>query len=83
MKLLIEDYEYSEPEILPFLKLVDSKKKDGKSRFVGYLFSKELNDCVFFLPKVILDKYGKVLGKYDPAELWNINQEILQEGSVN
>lgn len=79
MKLLIEDYEYSDPEILPFLNLVDSKKKDGKSRFVGYLFSKELNDCVFFLPKVILDKDGKVLGKYDPAELWNINQEILQE----
>lgn len=79
MRILIEEYVYSKPEILNCLKEVDSQKNEGKVPFVGYAFSRNLNDCVFFLPKVILDTNGKVFGKYTPEELWDVSQEKLKE----
>ena len=79
MKILIEEFEYQDPQILAFLKEVDSTRNKGKVPFVGYMFSKSLKDCVFFLPKVILDEVGKAFKKYDPNVLWNISQEQLSE----
>ena len=79
MKILIEEFEYQDPQILAFLKEVDSTRNKGKVPFVGYMFSKSLKDCVFFLPKVILDEGGKAFKKYDPNVLWNISQEQLSE----
>lgn len=75
MKLLIEDFEYNTPAIKDFLKGFELHK--GKVPFVGYLYSKALEDCVFFLPKVILDEKGKVFSKYDPDVIWDSNEEVL------
>ena len=74
MRILIEDHEYLNPEIKAFLRDIDQSNKDGRVPFVGYLYSKKIEDCVFFLPKVILYSNGKVLGKYHPDDLWNYNQ---------
>ena len=82
MKILIEDYKYiyapeksdikeeDAREIQEFLKCIGSRSKDGAVPYVGYLYSRTLEDCVFFLPKVIVDEQGKVLGKYEPIDLW-------------
>ena len=69
MKILIENCSYDNSEIAPFLRanhLIDDK---GKVRVIGYLYNKELKDCVFLLPKVILDVHDKVLGKYEPLDV--------------
>lgn len=79
MRILIEEHIYSKPEILNCLKEVDSQKNEGKVPFVGYAFSRKLKDCVFFLPKVILDANGKVLGKYTPEDLWEMTHNQLKE----
>lgn len=73
MKILIEDYKYDSIEIKEFLHKIDSHYNKGIVPFVGYYYSRELDDCVFFLPKVVLDSGGKVLGKYTPENLWDSN----------
>lgn len=69
MIIVIENCCYDNFEITPFLRANNLLDEKGKVRVIGYLYSKELKDCVFFLPKVILDKDDKVLGKYEPSEV--------------
>ena len=89
MKILIEDYKYiydsqsqditeeDAREIQEFLKSIGSRSKDGTVPYVGYLYSKAKEDCVFFLPKVIVDEQGKVLGKYKTIDLWKNNVDAF------
>ena len=89
MKILIEDYKYIyDPqsqditeeyacEIQEFLKSIGSRTKDGAVSYVGYLYSKSKEDCVFFLPKVIVNEQGLVLGKYKAIDLWKDNVEAF------
>ena len=64
MKVLFEDYQYKYADVEPFLsKYQHFKDKNGNIAigFIGYVFNKEQNDFVFFLPKVLLDKDGYFL----------------------
>ncbi len=80
MRLLIEEHQYLDPEIQDFLKEIGSRKNDGKIPFVGYMFSTKMNDCIFFLPKVILNNDGLVFHKYKPEDLWKkLTQDELKE----
>lgn len=61
MKLLIEGYHYREEAIRSLGRLMgDLAWRDGtKSKnYVGYYYSAQFGDCVFFLPKVVLDEQG-------------------------
>ncbi len=72
MKLLIEGYHYEESAIESLGKLMGELTwRDGtKSKsYVGYYYSSQLGDCVFFLPKVVLDEEGLLFGRYNPAEV--------------
>ena len=89
MKILIEDYKYiydpqsqditveDAREIQEFLKSIGSRSKEGTVPYVGYIYSKAKEDCVFFLPKVIVDEQGKVLGKYKTIDLWKNNVDAF------
>ena len=87
MKILIEDYNYDFKkqditdedayEIQEFLKSIGSRSKDGAVPYVGYLYSKAKEDCVFFLPKVIVDEQGLVLGKYKAIDLWKNDVDVF------
>ena len=91
MKILIEEYNYNYApqksdikeedarEIQEFLKSIGSRSKDGTVPYVGYLYSKAKKDCVFFLPKVIVDEQGLVLGKYKAIDLWKNNVGIFSD----
>lgn len=62
MKILIEKYEYESKliqETLPGLHFQEHGK-EHKCSFdnVGYYFNSEINDCLFFLPKVLLSDDG-------------------------
>ena len=77
MKLLIEGYHYEESAIEKLGKLMGELTwRDGtKSKsYVGYYYSSQLNDCVFFLPKVVLDEEGLLFGRYNPSEVVDVTQ---------
>lgn len=72
MKLLIEGYHYSSEAIKSLGRLMgDLTWRDGtKSKnYVGYYYSAQLGDCVFFLPKVVLNEDGKLFGRYNPNDV--------------
>lgn len=63
MKILIEGYQYQEATVALILKGFEPFSKDGKIsvNYVGYLYSKEISDCIFFLPKVVMNENGYIL----------------------
>ena len=64
MKILIEGYKYREEYVKSILKGFEPLMNDGKISidYVGYYYSKEIADCIFFLPKVILNEKDEVFG---------------------
>lgn len=72
MRLILEEHKYKAKDINPCLKpYCTFSNRDNEVKFgtVGYYYNSELDDCVFFLPKVLMDKNDKVFGKYDPNDL--------------
>ena len=77
MRILIEEYQYDYEDVCDVLKgLGVLQNVDGKVSlsYVGYYFNAdpEVNDCVFILPKVLLEgAYGKekVFGHINPKDL--------------
>ena len=58
MKILIEGYQYQEADVKHILQGFEPYTKNGitKIDYVGYFFSKEIDDCIFFLHKVLMDE---------------------------
>jgi len=82
MKLLIEDHKYKVEDvtldgvrIFPFEAANDGYVRHSQ---VGYFFNSMLHkpDCVFMLPKVILNEKGEVFGKYSPETIINIDDTL-------
>ena len=85
MRILIEEYQYEYEDVYDVLKglgvLQDIEGKVSLS-YVGYYFNDDpdVNDCVFILPKVLLEgEFGKekVFGHIEPKDL--INAEDCKE----
>lgn len=82
MHILIEEYQYPYEEVRKVLKGLDVLQ-DAKGRvslsYVGYYFNpdSEVQDCVFILPKVLLEKVGGkelIFGHIDPLSIINIDK---------
>lgn len=81
MKLLIEGYHYEQEAVRSLGRLMGELTwRDGtKSKsYVGYYYSSQLNDCVFFLPKVVLDEQGLLFGRYNPGEVVDV-EKLLED----
>lgn len=79
MRILIEEYQYDYEDVYDVLKglgvLQDIEGKVSLS-YVGYYYNDDpdVNDCVFILPKVLLEgEFGKekVFGHIEPRDLIN------------
>lgn len=79
MRILIEEYQYDYEDVYDVLKglgvLQDVEGKVSLS-YVGYYYNDDpdVNDCVFILPKVLLEgEFGKekVFGHIEPRDLIN------------
>ena len=82
MRILIEEYQYGYEDVYDVLKglgvLQDVEGKVSLS-YVGYYFNDnpDVNDCVFILPKVLLEgEFGKekVFGHIEPKDLINADE---------
>lgn len=82
MRILIEEYQYEYEDVYDVLKglgvLQDVEGKVSLS-YVGYYFNDDpdVNDCVFILPKVLLEgEFGKekVFGHIEPKDLINAEE---------
>lgn len=81
MKLLVEEYPYKSALAQKILSRFEPKEtKSGlSSGYVGYCFSKELQDCVFILPKVILSTSDKVFDTFSPDEIVDAEKSKLSD----
>lgn len=81
MKLLIEEYQYNVKDVVDVLEglftLQDVDNKISVS-YVGYYYNPKIKDCVFVLPKVLIDEHGLVFGKYDPAKLIHLDRDEVK-----
>ncbi len=81
MKLLIEEYQYKAKDVVDVLEglftLQDVDNKISVS-YVGYYYNPKIKDCVFVLPKVLIDEHGLVFGKYDPAKLIHLDRDEVK-----
>ena len=81
MKIIIEEYQYPVEVVKDILWEGAFQTVDGRVsiNYVGYYFNsrKEVNDCVFILPKVLLEEGsdGKdlVFGRYAPESIVNVD----------
>ncbi len=83
MKLFIEGYEYKDETSKALLKKILNFEQGGvySTEMVGYYYSNDLKDTVFFLPKVVMDKDDKVFHKYDPKDIVDL-QVALENKTI-
>lgn len=85
MRILIEEHQYEAELVDPILKGISNLRDvEGKVsvNYVGYFYNPALEDCVFILPKVLMeDVEGKelVFGKYRPEEIIYLEEQKLLE----
>ena len=86
MYIIVEGYRYQTEAAKVVLQKIHPLEQDRaiSMYYVGYYYSNELNDTIFFLPKVVIDENGKLFGnpKYDPEELINLSKS-LENGNID
>ena len=81
MKILIEEHQYPAQAVENVLDgITNLRDVDGKVsvNYIGYYYNPKLKDCVFVLPKVLLeDKDGEelVFGHCKPEEIINLEEQ--------
>ena len=77
MFLLIEEYQYAAKdveEVLDGLFTLQDVEHRISVSYVGYYYNPKIKDCVFILPKVLIDEKGLVFGKYNPASVIHLDE---------
>lgn len=72
MRILIEGYHYQASdvrEIIKGLNFFENANHEVMVKYVGYLYNPHIKDCVFILPKVIVDRNGKAFSHLNPADI--------------
>ena len=83
MILLIEGYKYKADDVkdvLEGLGLLENLNQEVIVNYVGYMYNPHIKDCVFILPKVLIDDNEKAFGHIDPTDLIHLDKaESLTE----
>ena len=83
MILLIEGYKYKADdvkEVLEGLGLLENLNQEVIVNYVGYMYNPHIKDCVFILPRVLIDENEKAFGHIDPTDLIHLDKaESLTE----
>ena len=80
MRIFVEEYPYRSEAAKAILDNFEPKTTENgvSSEYVGYCYDKNIQDCVFFLPKVICDVNDKVFG-LDPEQIVNVRESALNQ----
>jgi len=87
MKILIEGYNYDADKqmlaIVHELTTLENIDRQICVNYVGYFFNphKDVQDCVFILPKVLVNENDKVFGHIKPEDLIDVEscKEMTEE----
>ena len=88
MKILIEEHKYPGESVKNILDGI-SNLRDVENKicvnYVGYFYNSHLKDCVFILPKVLIDENEKVFGHCIPEDIIDIDrsEKILSREEQN
>ena len=77
MRILIEEYKYRAQEVREVLRGIDALEDvDGYVcvNYVGYFYNPHINDCVFILPKVLMDESNKVFRHLSPEGIIHMDK---------
>lgn len=77
MILLIEGYKYKADdvkEVLEGLGLLENLNQEVIVNYVGYMYNPHIKDCVFILPKVLIDENEKAFGHIDPTDFIHLDK---------
>lgn len=83
MRLIIEEYQYPADKVGHILDGISNLRDVNgliSVNYVGYFYNPTLRDCVFILPKVLLepkDNRELVFGKYLPEDIVNLESQKL------
>lgn len=81
MKLIIEEYKYAAKDVAEILREIDALENiEGyvSVNYVGYFYNHTVRDCVFILPKVLLEDVDggeRVFGKYRPEDILDLDKK--------
>ena len=76
MRILIEEHQYDAARVKDVLQGIDALENvEGKVsiHYVGYYYNAALRDCVFILPKVLVDENDLVFGRLNPEDIIHLN----------
>lgn len=84
MRILIEEYQYPADRVSNIIEgITNLRDVDGKIsvNYVGYYYNPTLKDCVFILPKVLLEGESRgqelVFGNYRPEDIIDLENQTL------
>lgn len=72
MRLLIEEYQYNASDVkesLSGLDILENIDHLVSVNYVGYFYNPAIRDCVFILPKVLMNQENLVFGRLKPEEI--------------
>lgn len=80
MRVIIEGYNYRADavrSILHELSPLESVEGAVSVGYVGYYYNPQLKDCVFILPKVLVNEENKVFSRLDPHDIIDLGANDL------
>lgn len=83
MKLIIEEHPYAAKDVSDILREIDALENiEGyvSVNYVGYFYNHTVRDCVFILPKVLLEDVNgeeRVFGQYRPEDIIDLDKDNL------
>lgn len=84
MKLFIEGHKYKDDASKALLKKILNFEQGGvySTDMVGYYYSNDVKDTVFFLPKVVMDRYDQVFSHCSPESIIDL-QAALEKKEIS
>ena len=84
MRVIIEGYCYRASavrDVLHELSPLENVEGEISVGYVGYYYHPQLRDCVFILPKVLVNEENKVFSRLDPHDIIDLDNctELLSE----
>ena len=87
MRVIIEGYCYRASavrDVLHELSTLDNVGGEISVGYVGYYYNPQLKDCVFILPKVLVNEENKVFSRLDPHDIIDLeNCKLLTSEERN